>query len=259
MNRSASESIKTGKRKGRLEVFIHHHSQVVDSVNLGTRSVSTLTPSQLARKRANDREAQRAIRARTKEHIENLEREIEELRIRQNRDQTVQDLLRRNKALEDELRRLKECMGLRDTSSNSPYQPAYNNASSSRVNTFGQSNPDYPLTQDISYTNIPDSAESWHSCSVPSTGSSPSSTGAPEEFGNNYLPTSAPSGVLERSSMPPTMHSPATSCVNSDLGFDEVKPEFGHPQINMVPIAPTYHHPPWSMYPMYYHGSSATL
>ncbi|KAH7248379.1 hypothetical protein B0J15DRAFT_400930 [Fusarium solani] len=36
----------------------------------GTRSGSTLTPSQLARKGANDREAQRAIRARTKEHIE---------------------------------------------------------------------------------------------------------------------------------------------------------------------------------------------
>ncbi|KAF2859348.1 hypothetical protein K470DRAFT_265345 [Piedraia hortae CBS 480.64] len=40
----------------------------------GTRSVSTLTPAQLERKRANDREAQRAIRQRTKDHIENLER-----------------------------------------------------------------------------------------------------------------------------------------------------------------------------------------
>lgn len=46
----------------------------------GARSVSKLTPEQLARKRANDREAQRAIRQRTKEHIDNLEREIQELK-----------------------------------------------------------------------------------------------------------------------------------------------------------------------------------
>ncbi|KAG5929334.1 hypothetical protein E4U53_002464 [Claviceps sorghi] len=85
----------------------------------GTRSVSTLTPSQLARKRANDREAQRAIRARTKEHIERLEHELEELRSNHGRDKTVQDLIRRNKALEDELRQLKESMGVSITSS--PY------------------------------------------------------------------------------------------------------------------------------------------
>lgn len=78
----------------------------------GTRSVSTLTPSQLARKRANDREAQRAIRARTKEHIERLEKELDDLRCQQSRDQTVQELMRRNKALEDELMRLKETMGV---------------------------------------------------------------------------------------------------------------------------------------------------
>jgi serine phosphatase RsbU (regulator of sigma subunit) len=96
---SSSEQGKVSKRKG-------------------TRSVSTLTPAQLARKRANDREAQRAIRARTKEHIERLESEIDELRGMQNRDQAVQELLRRNRALEDELNRLRESMGL---PSSSPY------------------------------------------------------------------------------------------------------------------------------------------
>ncbi|KIW88659.1 uncharacterized protein Z519_10705 [Cladophialophora bantiana CBS 173.52] len=45
----------------------------------GSRSVDTLTPEQLAKKRANDREAQRAIRERTKQTIENLERRIQEL------------------------------------------------------------------------------------------------------------------------------------------------------------------------------------
>ena len=74
--------------------------------------MSTLTPSQLARKRANDREAQRAIRARTKEHIERLEREIEELKSRNTRDETVQELLRRNKALEQEVTNLRKTLGL---------------------------------------------------------------------------------------------------------------------------------------------------
>lgn len=43
------------------------------------RGVATLTPEQLEKKRANDREAQRAIRERTKDKIESLEREIREL------------------------------------------------------------------------------------------------------------------------------------------------------------------------------------
>ncbi|KAG5981364.1 hypothetical protein E4U54_006656 [Claviceps lovelessii] len=93
----------------------------------GTRSVSTLTPSQLARKRANDREAQRAIRARTKEHIERLEHELEELRSNHGRDKTVQDLIRRNKALEEELRQLKESMGVAINSS--PYSAPTGTAS----------------------------------------------------------------------------------------------------------------------------------
>ncbi|KAL5611131.1 hypothetical protein FOBRF1_007248 [Fusarium oxysporum] len=76
-----------------------------------TRKVSILTPAQLARKRANDREAQRAIRARTKAHIERLERELAEFKSNQDRDQTIQELLGRNEAIEKELIRLKEIMG----------------------------------------------------------------------------------------------------------------------------------------------------
>jgi len=45
----------------------------------GSRGVANLTPDQLAKKRANDREAQRAIRERTKGQIEGLERRIQEL------------------------------------------------------------------------------------------------------------------------------------------------------------------------------------
>ena len=48
-----------------------------------SRGVANLTPEQLAKKRANDREAQRAIRERTKNTIENLERRIKELESQQ--------------------------------------------------------------------------------------------------------------------------------------------------------------------------------
>jgi TolA-binding protein len=44
-----------------------------------SRGVANLTPEQLARKRANDREAQRAIRERTKTQIDQLNRRIREL------------------------------------------------------------------------------------------------------------------------------------------------------------------------------------
>jgi hypothetical protein len=43
------------------------------------RGVANLTPDQLARKRANDRQAQRAIRERTKTQIEALESRVREL------------------------------------------------------------------------------------------------------------------------------------------------------------------------------------
>ncbi|CAG8924038.1 unnamed protein product [Penicillium salamii] len=78
----------------------------------GTRKVSTLSTEQLERKRANDREAQRSIRQRTKEHIEQLEAQvttfqsqIEEMRLRTER---FDEVMRRNAILEDEMNRLKQ-------------------------------------------------------------------------------------------------------------------------------------------------------
>ncbi|KAH7138361.1 hypothetical protein B0J11DRAFT_475915 [Dendryphion nanum] len=70
----------------------------------GTRSVSTLTAAQLERKRANDREAQRAIRARTKEHIESLEKQVRDLnsQLEANSSTKMMDLMRRNDELEQE-------------------------------------------------------------------------------------------------------------------------------------------------------------
>lgn len=48
-------------------------------VGNSARGVANLTPQQLERKRANDREAQRAIRERTKQQIDHLNEKIREL------------------------------------------------------------------------------------------------------------------------------------------------------------------------------------
>ncbi|GJC85251.1 hypothetical protein ColLi_08089 [Colletotrichum liriopes] len=188
----------------------------------GTRSVSTLTPSQLARKRANDREAQRAIRARTKEHIERLERELEELKSERGRDQsqTVQELLRKNKALEEELFKLRESMGVPNGQSYPNSGTAASIASSSawlplravpspRSSPF-PSNGDYNVMQELgpSYVPMPDASESWGPgipVSVPSTVSSPSSSANTDEYGAGYIPTSVPAPMMDARSIPAKM------------------------------------------------------
>ncbi|KAF2023829.1 hypothetical protein EK21DRAFT_80041 [Setomelanomma holmii] len=70
----------------------------------GTRSVTTLTAAQLERKRANDREAQRAIRQRTKDHIDTLERQVRDLTAQLDNSSSSRmiDLMRRNEELEQE-------------------------------------------------------------------------------------------------------------------------------------------------------------
>lgn len=78
----------------------------------GKRSVTHLSKAQLARKRANDREAQRNIRQRTKEHIENLERKVKELE-GGGRSSSMERVLRRNQELEGVVERLKEQLAQR--------------------------------------------------------------------------------------------------------------------------------------------------
>ena len=73
----------------------------------GSRGVANLTPDQLAKKRANDREAQRAIRERTKGQIETLERKIQELTSQQPY-QDLQHVIQQKEAVEaenDEIKR----------------------------------------------------------------------------------------------------------------------------------------------------------
>ncbi|KAJ5725287.1 uncharacterized protein N7483_006644 [Penicillium malachiteum] len=80
----------------------------------GARRVSSLSAEQLERKRANDREAQRTIRQRTKEHIEQLESQVamlqNQLAEMQPRVDRFGELLQHNAALEDEVSRLKQQM-----------------------------------------------------------------------------------------------------------------------------------------------------
>ncbi|KAF7115909.1 hypothetical protein CNMCM5793_003652 [Aspergillus hiratsukae] len=70
------------------------------------RGVANLTPEQLAKKRANDRQAQRAIRERTKSHIESLEQRVRELSS-QKPFLDLQAALKQNEAIQAENRELK--------------------------------------------------------------------------------------------------------------------------------------------------------
>lgn len=65
----------------------------------GSRGVANLTPEQLAKKRANDREAQRAIRERTRNTIEGLANRIKELESQQPFQELQKALAERDAAL----------------------------------------------------------------------------------------------------------------------------------------------------------------
>lgn len=66
----------------------------------GSRTVSSLTPAQLERKRSNDRRAQRAIRERTKRRMEDYQNVVAQ------KDDMIMALSRRVQCLEEELARL---------------------------------------------------------------------------------------------------------------------------------------------------------
>lgn len=74
------------------------------------RTVLKLTAAQLERKRANDREAQRALRQRTKEHIEYLERRIDALSKRHTQSEVLGRMQRRNQELTEQLERVRASM-----------------------------------------------------------------------------------------------------------------------------------------------------
>ncbi|KAL6238961.1 hypothetical protein BDW75DRAFT_236909 [Aspergillus navahoensis] len=75
----------------------------------GTRRVTSLTAEQLERKRANDREAQRTIRQRTREHIERLELQVAELKAKGDK---FDEVVRRNALLETEIGALRHQLSM---------------------------------------------------------------------------------------------------------------------------------------------------
>ncbi|KAK1754575.1 BZIP transcription factor [Echria macrotheca] len=75
----------------------------------GSRGVANLTPEQLAKKRANDREAQRAIRERQRLRTEHLEQEIRELKS-QRPYQELQTALQQTAAVQAEVDGLKQVL-----------------------------------------------------------------------------------------------------------------------------------------------------
>jgi hypothetical protein len=213
-----------------------------------TRRVSTLSPEQLARKRANDREAQRAIRIRTKEHIERLERELAELKSNQGRDQTIQDLLRRNTAIERELVRLKEIMGAPTASLSSHERPltarqllvpdkhstsavCNGNLStgSDAILSHALFSRDYNSLHDYNQQYIPlsnncEPLASTISCIIPSNISTPSLPGG---YSADHIQTSMPNSVLP-------FHNTSSSSIYTIYNKDIVKIEYievGHDSV----------------------------
>jgi hypothetical protein len=163
-----------------------------------------------------------------------LERELEERKSKQSSDQTVQELLRRNKALEEELMQLKENMGVPMTSSpysasginprqlsspdeisltstvlSSPdellltstaYDGNLGSGSDAILSPRGSPFPgDYNYLPDYSqqYVPLPINCESWVStvpCPVLFDVSSPSSSA--DNYSAGYIPTSVPTSIL---------------------------------------------------------------
>ena len=104
---SASSSVDTQQKRDLSEEAAStvdpadQHKKRRTTASSSARGVANLTPDQLAKKRANDRDAQRAIRERTKNQIENLERRIRELTSQQPY-QELQHVLRQKELVEAE-------------------------------------------------------------------------------------------------------------------------------------------------------------
>lgn len=244
---TSAEGPKPQKRKGedlcwthsRMTRIAERGDELTQSLlgKTGTRSVSTLTPSQLARKRANDREAQRAIRARTKEHIERLERELEQLKSQQNRDEALQELMKRNKALEDEIKRLKALM---------PHHHQYSGERTTnrplmrRYQFSAAPTPKLLLTPSKVYDeplqSIPASITASRSSSY-----THSVRASPDAYGYSHIPTPDPpepwAASIPPVTLPSTVSSPASSGPIAD--YDYMATTMSTPSVDLAAVAPT--------------------
>ncbi|KAK8094479.1 hypothetical protein PG997_001164 [Apiospora hydei] len=148
----------------------------------GSRGVANLTPEQLAKKRANDREAQRAIRERTKNQIEALEKRIRDLTSQQPY-QELQAVIRAKEEVEAENADLKNRMAsivsliqpvLRTPQGDGAYSvPPIQPFINAQAAPAAQTHLSAPTTSTPPSTASPNSAEqSWQPSGAHSTGSS---------------------------------------------------------------------------------------
>ena len=112
---STGPSSVTTTTESQSEASIHTAPRDSHASSASARGVANLTPDQLARKRANDRKAQRAIRERTKTQIDSLNERIRALES-QRPHQEVQRAISEKEALQaqnDDIRqRLAAVLGM---------------------------------------------------------------------------------------------------------------------------------------------------
>jgi len=122
--------------------------------------VAHLSKAQLARKRANDREAQRNIRQRTKEHIETLERKVRELEDeKRDNPSSLEKVLKRNEELECEVQKLRAQINIQlNAPLPTPPIPGADNVTLS--NAAAQSHLMMPKSTVVDY--FPDGEEMWN-------------------------------------------------------------------------------------------------
>ncbi|KAK8162542.1 hypothetical protein BKA80DRAFT_329783 [Phyllosticta citrichinensis] len=247
----------------------------------GTRSVSTLTAAQLERKRANDREAQRAIRQRTKDHIENLERRVAELTARESATGKIDEILSRNQDLEQEnailRQRLNHAMtALGQASENSILASAGTHSPTNRIHIMNQSRPsstptarNAPSVTGANAPSIASQADQWHHAHAnphahAGYSNAPTSTGAdsapavevaappdPMRWSPHGQPVNASVSVAENSLHPVEQHSmgyPYVMDTNSRPLQSQYEPssqQLGYsshlPVSNPAPPPPSYH------------------
>ncbi|KXL50614.1 MAG: hypothetical protein FE78DRAFT_129597, partial [Acidomyces sp. 'richmondensis'] len=165
----------------------------------GSRGVANLTPEQLAKKRANDREAQRAIRERTRNTIESLERRIRELESQQPFQELQRVMVERDRAIA-------ECEELRNKLSS--ITQIIGSQHGSIPGTYGlaaltaQQSPLPPLTQ-------PQQAQQ-HSLYYTSQSGTPGGSAPPQQDTHLHPDLRSPSFARSGSGAPAAAHTYAT-------------------------------------------------
>lgn len=218
----------------------------------GKRSVTHLSKAQLARKRANDREAQRNIRQRTKEHIENLERKVKELE-QGSRSSSMERVLKRNKELEDEVEKLRAQISTSHTST--PLSQTIPDIpeellipqkvtldwmpESASCNTWPQSVPPTIPALDNANAEIPVSSATYPSTADPTT-TTTASTGP----AHIYPPTTTITAFEEEASQ--TLYTPSAIPIWEDpivFGQPETSTNLTKPVPRWAPFHPAFSQP----------------